>query len=124
VRAPELFAGGVDVHGVHDWNVVIRNFVSTYDPLAQREEARLALASSPMASLRGWRAPVLLVHGDDDRNVPFSETVDLAAALRRQGVEVELLVLPDEVHSFLLHSSWRRVFEAASEFLDRRLARR
>ena len=123
-RAPELFAAGVDIHGVHDWNVVIRNFVSTYDPLVQKEEARLAFESSPMSSLSGWRAPVLLVHGDDDRNVPFSETADVAAALRRQGVEVELLVFPDEVHGFLLQSSWRQAFERAASFFDRRMPAR
>ncbi len=41
-RAPELFVAGVDVHGVHDWNVVIRNFVDSWDPLAQPAAGRLA----------------------------------------------------------------------------------
>ena len=77
-----------------------------------------------MASLSGWRAPVLLVHGDDDRNVPFSETVDVAATLRRQGVEVELLVFPDEVHGFLLQSSWRQAFARAASFFERRMPAR
>jgi dipeptidyl aminopeptidase/acylaminoacyl peptidase len=120
-RAPEVFAAGVDIHGVHDWNVVIRNFVASWDPLARPQAARLAFESSPMSSLSAWRAPVLLVHGDDDRNVPFSETVEVAAALRRQGVDVELLVFPDEVHGFLLQSSWRDAFERAASFFDRRM---
>jgi dipeptidyl aminopeptidase/acylaminoacyl peptidase len=34
---------------------------------------------------------------------------------------VELLVLPDEIHGFLLPSSWRQVFERAASFFDRRL---
>ena len=123
-RAPDLFAAGVDIHGVHDWNVVIRNFVGSYDPLARPAEARVAFESSPMASLSGWRAPVLLVHGDDDRNVPFSETVDVAATLRRQGVEVELLVFPDEVHGFLLQSSWRQAFARAASFFERHMPAR
>ena len=59
--------------------------------------------------------------GDDDRNVPFSQTVDLVAALRKQGVEFEQLVFPDEVHGFLTHHSWIRAFQAAAEFLERRL---
>ena len=33
-RASDLFAAGVDIHGVHDWNIVIRNFVPAYDPQA------------------------------------------------------------------------------------------
>ena len=120
-RASNLFAAGVDLHGVHDWNQVIRNFRPSYDPLEQAEFARLAYDSSPMAAISTWRSPVLLIHGDDDRNVPFSETVDLVAALRKQGVEFEQLVFPDEVHGFLTHHSWIRAFQAAAEFLERRL---
>ena len=74
-----------------------------------------------MAAISTWRSPVLLIHGDDDRNVPFSQTVDLVAALRKQGVEFEQLVFPDEVHGFLTHHSWIRAFQTAAEFLERRL---
>ena len=121
-RASDLFAAGVDLHGVHDWNQVIRNFRPSYDPLERAEVARLAFDSSPMAAVSTWRSPVLLIHGDDDRNVPFSETVDLAAALRKQGIDFEQLVFPDEVHGFLTHRSWMRTFQTAAEFLERKLA--
>jgi dipeptidyl aminopeptidase/acylaminoacyl peptidase len=120
-RAPDLFAAGVDLHGVHDWNVVIGNFVADYDPQIREEFARLARASSPMADLSKWRAPVLLIHGDDDRNVPFGESVSLTEALRRQGTPVELLVFPDEVHGFLLHRNWLAAYEASAAFLARAL---
>ena len=39
-----------------------------------------------MSSIATWKSPVLLIHGDDDRNVPFHETVILVEALRKQGV--------------------------------------
>jgi dipeptidyl aminopeptidase/acylaminoacyl peptidase len=120
-RASDLFAAGVDLHGVHDWNVVIDNFVPAYDPAAAADFARLAYASSPMAYVPTWKSPVLLIHGDDDRNVPFSETVDLAEVLRRQGTHVESLVFPDEVHGFLLHRNWLAAYRAASRFLAREL---
>jgi dipeptidyl aminopeptidase/acylaminoacyl peptidase len=111
----------VDLHGVHDWNVVIRNFVSSYDATAREEFAELALRSSPMADLDTWRSPVLLIHGDDDRNVPFSESVDLAVELRKRDVEFESLVFPDEVHGFLLHENWLAAYRAAADFLHRKL---
>ncbi|MCG8470016.1 MAG: prolyl oligopeptidase family serine peptidase [Gemmatimonadetes bacterium] len=120
-RNSDMFAAGVDIHGVHDWNVVIRNFVPSYQPEAREAFARLAYRSSPMAWIDGWTSPVLLIHGDDDRNVPFSESVDLIEALRTRGVEVEQLVFPDEVHGFLLHRNWLAAFEAASRFMDERL---
>jgi dipeptidyl aminopeptidase/acylaminoacyl peptidase len=123
-RASNLFAAGVDVHGVHDWNVVIKNFRQQYNPEADRAFARQAFESSPMAYVKTWKSPVLLIHGDDDRNVPFSESVTLAEALRKQGVEYEELVFPDEVHGFLLHSSWIELFHRAADFFDQRLKNR
>ena len=123
-RASDLFAAGVDLHGVHDWNVVIKNFVPSYESEAHPDFAALALASSPMADLDGWRSPVLLIHGDDDRNVPFSESVSLSIELRKRGVAYEELVFPDEVHGFLLHANWLAAFRAASDFLDRKLTER
>ena len=120
-RASDLFAAGVDFHGVHDWNVVIGNFDSSYDPQKQQEAARIAFESSPMASVKTWRSPVLLIHGDDDRNVPFSETVTVAGALRKQGVEFDELVFPDEVHDFLLYAHWVEAYRASAEFLRRKL---
>ena len=118
-RAPELFKAGVDVHGVHDWNVAINNFVPSYDPAARPEFARLAFESSPMSAVDRWRAPVLLIHGDDDRNVRFSESVELAEELRKRDVHVEHLVFPDEVHGFLLHRNWMGAYRATVGFFDR-----
>ncbi len=120
-RASDLFAAGVDLHGVHDWNVVIHHFRPEYDVHEQPEAARLAFESSPMASIEHWRSPVLLIHGDDDRNVPFSETVHLAEELRKQGVEFEQLIFPDEVHGFLTHRRWLEALQASADFFDRHL---
>jgi dipeptidyl aminopeptidase/acylaminoacyl peptidase len=118
-RASDLFAAGVDIHGVHDWNVGIRTFRPDYNPLEHPERARIAFEASPMAHLDDWRSPVLLIHGDDDRNVAFGETVNLVESLRERDVYTEVLVFPDEVHSFLVHGHWIRAYEAAADFLDR-----
>ena len=122
-RASDLFAAGVDIHGVHDWNRTIQGFLPSYEPDHHEEQQRLAFESSPLASVAGWRSPVLLVHGDDDRNVPFDETVELVEKLRELGVEHELLIFPDEVHGFLRHENWLEVFRRSATFFDRHLAR-
>lgn len=82
---------------------------------------RIARESSPVASVDTWRSPVLLIHGDDDRNVDFSQTVDLVRLLRERGVTFEELIFPDEVHDFLLHRSWLQAYEAADGFFQRYL---
>jgi dipeptidyl aminopeptidase/acylaminoacyl peptidase len=121
-RASDLFAAGVDLHGVHDWTE-LTSWEVPGDPEAAAEATRRAFESSPMASIDTWKSPVLLIQGDDDRNVPFSETVTLVEALRRQGVYFEQLVFPDEIHSFLLHRNWLRAYTATADFFDRFLKR-
>jgi dipeptidyl aminopeptidase/acylaminoacyl peptidase len=72
-----------------------------------------------MNYVKNWKDPVLLIHGDDDRNVLFSESVELAEVLRKKGVEVEQLVFPDEVHAFLLHQNWVKAFDATYQFITK-----
>jgi dipeptidyl aminopeptidase/acylaminoacyl peptidase len=120
-RASDMFAAGVDMHGVHDWNEGIRTFVPDYSRLDDPEFARTAFAASPLASVDTWRSPVLLIHGDDDRNVSFIQSINLVTALRKRHVDVEQLVFPDEVHDFLRNENWIRAYKASADFLQRRL---
>jgi dipeptidyl aminopeptidase/acylaminoacyl peptidase len=113
-RSSDLFAAGVDFHGVHDWSSRLRERGGV-DP----NVVKLAFESSPMASVKTWRSPVLLIQGDDDRNVSFSQTVQMAAALRAQGVEFEEHVFPDEIHGFLMHRSWMTAYQLTADFFGR-----
>ncbi len=126
-RASDLFAAGVDFHGVHDWSS-LRGYLSggeiSGDPheLRDRQEAaRIAFESSPMASVDTWRSPVLLIHGDDDRNVEFSQTVMLVEALRQRNVSFEELIFPNEIHDFLLARHWVEAYDATADFFSRKL---
>ena len=118
-RRSDLFAVGVDIHGVHNWNTELPTFADWYNQNYYPKIAALAFQSSPEAYLDGWKSPVLLIHGDDDRNVPFSESVVLSEQLRDRGVYFEQLIFPDEVHGFLLHDNWVRCLEATFEFINR-----
>ena len=120
-RASDLFAAGVDFHGVHDWNQGIRTFIPDYSVHDDPEFARRAFTSSPLSTVDGWKSPVLLIHGDDDRNVSFIESINLIIELRKRKVDVEQLVLPDEVHDFLRHQNWVRGYKATADFFNRRL---
>jgi len=113
-RASDLFRAGVDFHGVHNWATELN-----IPPTAP--DYRVAFEASPMAYIKSWRSPVLLIQGDDDPDVQFNQTVMLADALRQQKVEVEELVFPDEVHDFLLHKSWLEAYRAAVRFLERHM---
>ncbi len=115
----DIFAAGVDFHGVHDWptdNWDGKNIAP--------ELTKLAHESSPVSAVDTWKSPVLFIHGDDDRNVYFAQTVDLVARLRARGVHIEQLIFPDEIHDFLLHRTWLAGYHAESDFFDRQLKSR
>ncbi|MDQ3012582.1 MAG: prolyl oligopeptidase family serine peptidase, partial [Acidobacteriota bacterium] len=118
-RNSDLFAAGVDIHGVHDWSLRIGGVPAS--EANNRDAAKIAFEASPVASVEKWRSPVLLVHGDDDRNVAFSQTVDLVRRLRELKVPHEMMIYPDEVHDFLLHKTWVEIFKASADFFDRNL---
>lgn len=120
-RDSELFAAGVDLHGVHDWSLRARRRDGGGWDITP-DEYRIAFDSSPVADVQFWTSPVLFIHGDDDRNVDFIQTVDLVARLRElKKAPVEIMVIPDEVHSFLLHENWVKVFKKSADFFDRYL---
>jgi dipeptidyl aminopeptidase/acylaminoacyl peptidase len=117
-RASDWFACGVDFHGVHDWNLEFPGALTAEDYAKQTDWARVALQSSPLGDVKAWRSPVLLIQGDDDRNVAFTQMVRLVEALRKQGVEFQQVVFPDEVHDFLRHEHWLAAYHAAAEFFS------
>jgi len=123
-RNSDIFKAGVDLHGVHDWSRLMSEEAAPAKRYEQGDWAtfmKTAFASSPDADVATWRSPVLLIHGDDDRNVRFNQTVDLARRLDVAGVPYEELVLPDEIHGFLRHASWLKVDAATIDFLVRTL---
>jgi dipeptidyl aminopeptidase/acylaminoacyl peptidase len=124
-RNSELFKAGVDLHGVHDWSRLMDELGgkpgTRYEKGDRDKALEVAWNSSPESQLDGWKSPVLLIQGDDDRNVRFQQTVDLARRLEERNLPVEELVLPNEVHGFLRHASWVRADEATASFLSRTL---
>ena len=121
-RNSDIFAAGVDFHGVHDWSMFLGEWEENPNMAPDIKEARqLAWDSSPESTMDKWKSPVLLIQGDDDRNVPFSQTVDLAQKLRKQGVSFEEIVFPDEIHGFLMYKTWVKAYGATADYFDRKL---
>lgn len=120
----DLFAAGVDIHGVHDRTLSVDNWINPEGYEAPKDAeyaAEVAWESSPIAYVDTWRSPVLIIHGDDDRNVQFSQSTDLVRRLEDKGVEMETLVIVDDTHHFLLHQNQMTVNKAIAEYLKRKL---
>ena len=105
-RNSDIFKVGVDLAGVHLWG-------SSLDPEA------VSYKSSTIGAIDGWKSPVLLVHGDDDRNVAFQQTTGLVQLLRQRDVYFELIVFPDDTHESMLHSRWMYTLGRMDAFLKR-----
>ena len=107
-RNSDVFIAGVDLAGVHLYG-------SSLDP------ENLGYQSSAISAIDTWKSPVLLIHGDDDRNVNFAQTVGLVQLLRAHGVPYELFVMPDDTHETLLYKRWLPIWERMELFLNRYL---
>jgi dipeptidyl aminopeptidase/acylaminoacyl peptidase len=115
----DLFKAGVDLHGVHDWAWRGEEFSPGGGWGITPELMELAYQSSPISEMQFWSSPVLIIHGDDDRNVMFGQSIDLQKKLDELGVHNEILVFPDEVHGFLRYESWLRANKATVDFFNR-----
>ena len=121
-RDSQLFAAGVDIHGVHNWTAeraasLLENRYEKAPDVQQALDA--AWQSSPVSAIATWKSPVLLIHGDDDRNVRFSQTTDLVRRLEKAGVTYEELVIPDDTHHFMRHANLVKVDSAVAAYFDR-----
>jgi dipeptidyl aminopeptidase/acylaminoacyl peptidase len=93
-RNSDMFAAGGNYAGVIAWWGLLGLEKTNAPDLAQAR--KVAAAASPLASIAGWRSPVLVIHGDDDLNVDVSQSITLVRALERRGVRVEQMLLPDQ----------------------------
>ena len=107
-RNSDIFKAGVDLAGVHLWG-------SSVDPDS------VSFKSSAIGAIDKWKSPVLLVHGDDDRNVAFQQTTGLVQLLRARNVDYELIVFPDDTHESMLHSRWLYTLDRMEKFLTKHL---
>lgn len=126
-RNSDLFAAGVDIHGVHDFTADggarLGGTAWRFEATDREKAAEVAWRSSPVSSVGTWKSPVLLIHGDDDRNVRFSQTTDLVRRLAAAGVPYEEIVIVDDTHHWMRHANQMRVNAAITEFFDRKLKR-
>ncbi|HEX3423067.1 MAG TPA: prolyl oligopeptidase family serine peptidase [Sphingomicrobium sp.] len=122
-RNSDIFKAGVDMHGVHDWSALVGTRLEKqpkrYEKGDIEEAMKVAFESSPIATMNGWSSPVLLIQGDDDRNVNFAQTIDLARRLEDGHVPFQQLVIPNEIHGFLRWQSWLVADTAAADFFAR-----
>ena len=105
-RNSDLFIAGADLAGVHLWG-------------SSLDTTSVSYQSSTISAIDGWKSPVYLLQGDDDRNVDFAQMIGLVDLLRARNVYYELTVIPDDTHESLIHANWIRTWNEIGVFLKR-----
>jgi len=127
---PQLFAAGISICGMSDLNTWYRNTepwiaaaaYSKYGhPVSDRE---LLDQLSPLLRAHALTAPLLLVHGLNDTNVPPSESQQMYDALRILGRTVEQLLFDDDGHEIDKRENRTVLVKAMGEWLTTAFASR
>jgi dipeptidyl aminopeptidase/acylaminoacyl peptidase len=120
---PQLFAAGISICGMSDLNTWYRTtepWIAAAahpkygHPVSDRE---LLDRLSPLLRAHAMTAPLLLVHGLNDTNVPPSESQQMYDALRALGRGVELLVFDDDGHEIIKRENRTVLVRAMSNWL-------
>jgi dipeptidyl aminopeptidase/acylaminoacyl peptidase len=77
---------------------------------------------SPHLFAKNFKTPMLVIAGELDYRIPYSESLSLFTALQRQNVPSRLLVFPDEGHWILKPQNsqlwWAEMHKWLGEHLD------
>ncbi|WP_264066120.1 alpha/beta hydrolase family protein [Mycolicibacterium komossense] len=121
---PDLFAAGISICGMSDLSTFYRNtepwiaaaaYPKYGHPIGDRD---LLDQLSPLLRVDALTAPLLLVHGGNDTNVPVNESVQMADALRERGRTVRYLVFPDDGHEIAKRENRAALAVATEEWLS------
>ncbi len=124
---PDLFVAGVDICGMADFQTFYAHTEPWIAAAAHAKyghpsrDAALLHALSPIHRFDALRAPLLVVHGENDSNVPVEEAEQVVAAARRRGVPVDYLLLADEGHEIASVRNREIFVRTAVDWLGARL---
>ncbi|MFC7527448.1 S9 family peptidase [Actinoplanes sp. GCM10030250] len=124
---PDLFDVGIDVCGMSNFATFYQHTepwiaaaaVSKYGHPVR--DADLLRDLSPITRIDRLRAPLMVVHGENDSNVPVIEAEQVVAALAARGAPHRYLLFPGEGHELLHRSSRAEYLKATIEWLEQHL---
>ncbi|HEY6081250.1 MAG TPA: N-formylglutamate amidohydrolase [Polyangiaceae bacterium] len=124
---PQLFGAGVDICGMSDFATFYRDTEpwiaqAAYPKYGHPErDAELLRSLSPLHHFEQLRAPLLVVHGENDSNVPLGEALQAVAAAKQRGISAELLLFPAEGHELVQRVNRELFVTRTVEWLDEQL---
>lgn len=129
--SPETFKVGVNLFGVTNWLRTLKSippwwgsfrqalYLELGDPFSADSTA--LYNKSPLFFADRIRRPFIVLQGKNDPRVLQAESDEIVAAARKNGVEVEYVIFPDEGHGFVKNENNIRAMEEVLKFLDKHL---
>ncbi len=120
---PDTFAAGIAICGMSDLESFFRNTepwiaVAAYTKYGHPDSDRELLRDlSPIHRIADIAAPLLVIHGAYDTNVPVSESQQIVAELLARGAVAELLMFSDEGHEIVKRDNQQRLTEAVASWV-------
>ena len=102
---PDFFKVGVSCAGNHDNNIYNRWWSETHHGVKEQVSEKgdttfvYKIATNPQIA-KNLKGKLLLIHGDIDNNVHPGNTIRVVDALIRAGKRFDMLMLPQQRHSF------------------------
>lgn len=124
---PELWAAGIDIVGISDLVTFLENTSPYRRAFREREYGSLEKdrefleSASPLGKVEEIRAPLFVIHGENDPRVPVGEARQLVASLERRGIPHELLIYGDEGHGLAKLANRLDAYPRAFDFLSEHL---
>ena len=76
---------------------------------------------NPVDFVAQWRTPMLVIHGEQDFRIPYTQGIGAFTALQRRGIESKLLLFPDENHWVLKPANSVLWYQTVLGWLDAHL---
>ncbi len=122
---PEIWAAGVDMFGIANFHSFLKNTgawrqknrIAEYgDPV---KDSVFLVQTSPLTHVDKIRKPLFVYQGKNDPRVPHTESEQIVEAVKKKGIPVEYILLPDEGHGLSKRENRIKVVTAMVDFLDR-----
>jgi len=129
-KTPDLWAAGVDLYGPINWMTMLQHAdpaLAQYirsllgDPV---NDADVYRATAPITYIHDVKAPLLVLHGDNDPRIPKEEALQVVELLRKDGKVVEAHFYADEGHGFYKRENQIDATRRTVEWFDRYLKNR
>lgn len=126
--APDLFKCAVGVVGVYDLSLMYtkgdiqrRDSGVAYLKRAIGQDEQQLNEFSPVKNVAKLKAPVLIVHGEEDQRVPIEHAYRLMAAMKEHNKEYEYMEFDTEGHGFYKPEHRLQYYNKVLEFLAKHI---